>query len=1662
MSAKGEKLQKLLIVDPNPCGSSVVNVEDLSISVELEVYRRSNEIIVFSENDNDVTKISGNPIEKTRISFIDGSGESDKVLKTTYTELNTKFNKDNPDLGTLGIESIDISFNTSYTPIVNIRFKDIRGKLFEMGNNSPYAFLFSLPYPIFYLTVKGYYGKPVTYALHLTKFNGSLDSDTGSFFIKCDFIGYTYAFLNDILMGFLLAIPFMPEAKGLIPEGFVNFEELLDIVQKLQENILKFKKEDEKLLSLAAYKDLNEKLDNIASSLKQSLRLIDSNFTEEEAVLKNVAYSQGAELLETTRDSYKDTTLKLVDDYIAEAGKYKVAGTYKINKESFELSSGGILYEKFKVVDFLEEVGGITKLKSYGTFIEDENLLTKYENFRPIQGDNNEVAVKNDIIKKKYDDFSNLLNRQPFTVTGGFSIEKYNVFDIRFALQEIDDIKNRINDVTEIRKNEVTRDFSQNLKTFFEGENINFDGSIGSFFRIICQHVDLFINVIRKLGIEIKSDKDSGNRTFSGSEIPNFSEYDSRDSNSTIEISAFPEFVEIDNDNDGALVEKWIGKSDKFSNFREVEFIENFFNAILKSAQINNERLENFNNYEKSWLPVNPLETKAFNLDNVSPWKTASNLGLLPIMKLLVQRMVIYLAFTNKDFDDSLEQIVTFAKIEANQVYNSLINQPIKNSLISSGANQADIDKRISQLISDLTQKYATQIISSDNGITYKSEGFTDITYIPVTQSASAIDSKENLLDTEDDREVTESTFISSVVSSVATPSAYRENETFIKILRKNQYNSGTFEYENYVPDTETSLVKNFNLRGSDVNNNFKIRDYSNSLGGKYKTHEFINYEDENVGEIPLFYNFYEFTFSNTKTYRKDNPNTEYDTFIENENGQFIYNTDVKRIKTEEDRKKVNSNYEITGFKTLLLKNAKNENLNNTQYKFEPTFISDNKKFSLFGSKFYYKQNDFGRAFLFLHSIPFAGLGVTGSDILPIGLLERANRFLFNQRAGFVSVPYSWILFMGAVLFRNQQQTDIITLNDANNKTYLPRINDSINISKDSYLIASDSQNIASGGNFVRTILKKGNNLEFFKDKRVYGYEASKVNDVIKNLPNSVKKIFIDEFTSWVEDPNGWIKIKDNLEIFSRTPSDSELNTVWGNLNRAIPSVSGSNTISILKQNVGTNYSIISPETETTEAGNFILDIRDDSPASNTVVSLLRDSRIILNGTYRIWEGSNQRSKDFVIPKGQYNKYLSAFFEEYSRINTPNYESDTDRLKEKIFKTKNNDDIKLSLYKNVKSIYEKWVVGVPQNIESTLVTNLFDRFKFMDRSYNDISTKFKISPINFIDRWAFNGNISFYTFIARILKDNHFDFIPLPTFINYNSVKDVEDIFKPFRFNEAVAVSGPQFICMYFGEQSNKLNIDKSTKFKRSDSFKLDVGCDNGTLKIDNSSELPKDFELPKNSEEESSTEITINNKEVRNSSKARIKNEIGSIPYVLVNYADQNQSVFKSFTLDQSEFTETQESLEVIDALSNQNRNNSIGQNLFDIYNNRSYSAEIEMLGCAQMQPFMYFQLNNIPMFDGAYTIINTTHSIKPNHMTTTFKGVRIRSVKTKLVDDETLYAHLITNLNDVNSENADLSEANTVGSDNSGNSEYTLVPAQKTENGATINNTDGIILIE
>jgi murein DD-endopeptidase MepM/ murein hydrolase activator NlpD len=237
--------------------------------------------------------------------------------------------------------------------------------------------------------------------------------------------------------------------------------------------------------------------------------------------------------------------------------------------------------------------------------------------------------------------------------------------------------------------------------------------------------------------------------------------------------------------------------------------------------------------------------------------------------------------------------------------------------------------------------------------------------------------------------------------------------------------------------------------------------------------------------------------------------------------------------------------------------------------------------------------------------------------------------------------------------------------------------------------------------------------------------------------------------------------------------------------------------------------------------------------------------------------------------------------------------------------------------------------------------------------------------------------------VTSLLSTNKFNFIALPNYINYNDEESLKTIFKPFISQEDFTgtTSGPAFVCVYAGEPSKSLDF-KNSEYENDG---IDFRCKDNNL-------------MPVTAEDFTVDEATTPYE--------------NSVAVFAVNYSQQNQNIFKDITLDQSEFTETAESLQITNEIANKGAENRVtlgGQNMYDVYSVRSYSTEVEMMGNAMIQPMMYFQLNNIPMFHGAYMIIKVSHSIRPNHMLTTFKGVRIKNVETPLLDAADLYMPLL-----------------------------------------------------
>jgi len=220
--------QNIVHIDPNTVVSSsgdlqprFVDHENLVMYVNLEADLVPRSVLYSESQTNTLTSIAQGKFNLLRNS--DPKNEFENNFDTNWTETFVSNNNIassrttgegvhyDPSAQTFGIDSINVTVKgANNIPQVAINFIDVRGKtLFDAPDNSPYKAFFHQPWPIFYLTIKGFYGKAVRYRLQLVDFKSKFNGSSGNFEIATKFVGSSYAFLNDILLQNIINAPFM-------------------------------------------------------------------------------------------------------------------------------------------------------------------------------------------------------------------------------------------------------------------------------------------------------------------------------------------------------------------------------------------------------------------------------------------------------------------------------------------------------------------------------------------------------------------------------------------------------------------------------------------------------------------------------------------------------------------------------------------------------------------------------------------------------------------------------------------------------------------------------------------------------------------------------------------------------------------------------------------------------------------------------------------------------------------------------------------------------------------------------------------------------------------------------------------------------------------------------------------------------------------------------------------------------------------------------------------------------------------------------------------------------------------------------------------------------------------------------------------------------------
>lgn len=311
---------------------------------------------------------------------------------------------------------------------------------------------------------------------------------------------------------------------------------------------------------------------------------------------------------------------------------------------------------------------------------------------------------------------------------------------------------------------------------------------------------------------------------------------------------------------------------------------------------------------------------------------------------------------------------------------------------------------------------------------------------------------------------------------------------------------------------------------------------------------------------------------------------------------------------------------------------------------------------------------------------------------------------------------------------------------------------------------------------------------------------------------------------------------------------------------------------------------------------------------------------------------------------------------------------------------------KLEIWETFKALNDKWIAG-----NDFKTRTLFEDVLLLDRASRNIGDKVLVDIYKLKDRLTSvierdSNKTTMLIFVQSILVENNFVVMNLPSYVNFYGVQDsvknpkpkiegtldfANTLFGTF-LNVDYRESTAKMVCFYSNKPSEQLELKNNVDYrKRSDAFELRRASDNPLV----------ENQVNKNDWDKSNRVVGFN-----------------------VDIGPQNQGIFTSFNVGQDAGKATSESLEATNQLANQSNNRGASTqstSLYNLYKNRSYSCDVEMLGNALIQPTMYFNLRNVPMFSGPYMILSVDHNIRPGMFTTRFSGIRQPTASLPKIDN-------------------------------------------------------------
>ncbi len=675
---------------------------------------------------------------------------------------------------------------------------------------------------------------------------------------------------------------------------------------------------------------------------------------------------------------------------------------------------------------------------------------------------------------------------------------------------------------------------------------------------------------------------------------------------------------------------------------------------------------------------------------------------------------------------------------------------------------------------------------------------------------------------------------------------------------------------------------------------------------------------------------------------------------------------------------------------------------------------------SLFGCENYYTMSstdkidennrDCAKAFLFLHTLKY----------WYSNRIEDYNP-LFNSDGSVFAVPYGRLLIEGALAWRYEFY-----------KEFKYDIFD--------YILGNpnDPQDEKCCGLMINTkakeIIGEYKNSQFLFDTNYSRYSQNKhlgFNEVMGGYDqitiNTLKKFFLDfvkgdwqtiKKTCELHDNDGNTINKEQftalVKIFVECSNQNNGADAW-DIIRGKTEINVSDGTKFTLSGIVGNYKYICP---TDSKKSLILDMSEELSDFNTLINNIYLSKVIVSGYV-----NNLTSYSPTIPTESYIRYFMSFSSELKKVYDANNSVETqDGSADEVSTSdlERNVDLKFGIYKYVKNLWDRWLLySMSENINDPItnnpfsVKNYFSSFIFCDSFYRNMY-RMIVNMGDFaksIEADAVTDSPkSLFSVIGDIAKDNKCMFFALPDIVDLGNpninkaLTNMSSMFKPYTWAEKKEIQqSNKFVIMHVYTDSGEIGDANNEVCDGFDIYSYDSG--RGITKVAEScfrnihSEKEKTYIQTHNLE----TTPEITNQDIVELQQIRYGY---NVPSFGVTFSRQNNHIFKGINVNMDSPMQTEYSIKtysdiVKKASGSTNHMCFYGQDLYPVFNNYSYTCEIEMLGNAQITPLMYFQLLNVPLFRGAYMIFRVDHTMQPGYMTTKIKGMKMSRRAPRYVDN-------------------------------------------------------------